>query len=237
MEELEEIKNTKVYGFYNPVGLDLEDSKMLQVIYFIDGKYYVMYQEEDLWSKVMFKIDLIFDMYKGNKEKMYYAISEFMSYFKESIPRHPKYQLYEIDINNVHNLIPYQEEKVVTCDDFKLDGSTFIGAIPLKNGCIAVGNEEFLEEVISHYIDDEKRRDELLEEIYYNFYEFEKRENVINDFFRTYYDSLDEWDRKIWDSKKANNYLVLYALSLLKDLNVGFKEINNNKLVDNIVRL
>lgn len=44
------------------------------------------------------------------------------------------------------------------------------------DGRIAVGDEDFLEKVIFFYVDDEKRRYELLEEVYYNFYDFEKRE-------------------------------------------------------------
>lgn len=89
MEEIVKTLNIKVYGFYDPVGGDLDNSLMLQVIYLMDCKYYVMYQSKDLWSKVMFRLDLIYDMYKDNKDKMYYAVSEFMTYFKEVIPKCP----------------------------------------------------------------------------------------------------------------------------------------------------
>lgn len=230
MEELVK-NNNQVYGFYDPVGIDSEDSLMLQVVYLLDGKYYVMYHGRDLYSEVMFQLDIISDMYKDDKEKLNYAVSEFMSHFKETIPNETKYELHEVNINDIHHLIPYQEGKALISADFSMDSIN--GAVVLSDGRVAVGDLEFLEKAIMENVIDQRYKYELLENIYYNFYSFEKRANIINDFCSTYEDTFDDFERKLWDDKRTNNNMILYALSLLDSLNVSFKEINDARLVEN----
>lgn len=232
MEELETKNNSQIYGFYDSVGLDLDEASMLQVIYLIDGKYYVMFRDEDVLSGIIFKLDMISDMYKKDKDKMYYAVSEFMSHFEAAVTSKEKYKLFEIDIKNVHNLIRFDKDKVLIADDFKITDSCYNGALVLANGYIAVGDKFFLERVILDNVEDKIQRLELLEEIYYNFCDFEKREKVINDFCDMFYDTLDELHREMWDDKRMNNYLILYALSLLGPLNVDFREVKNVEAIE-----
>lgn len=227
METLEIKKDYKVYGFYDSLGLDLEESTLLQVIYLIDGKHYIMYRDDDLFSCMIFKLDMISDLYKNDKDKRNYAVSEFMSHFDASLANMEKYKLFEIDINGINKLIPFNESESLVADDFNVSGDCYNGAIVLDDGRIAVGNEEFLEKIVLDNVKDNKRKYELLEDIYYNYCNFEKREDVINNFYHEFYDDTEGFEKEIWDDKRKNNSLVLYALSLLGPLNVECREVPN----------
>ena len=148
----------KLFGFYDSIGLELDDAMMLQPIYLIDGKYYVMFRDDDVLSGIIFKLDMICDMYKKDKDKMYHVVSEFMSHFDASIFTQEKYKMLEIDIRNVHNLILFADRRVLMADDFNLYKGYCNGAILLDDGRIAVGDELFLERVILDNIKDKKRR-------------------------------------------------------------------------------
>lgn len=224
-----EIKdNVAIVGFYDSVGLDINEATMLQVVYLIGDKHYVLFRDDDVLSGIIFKLDMISDMYKNDKEKMYYAVSEFMSHFHDSIVEEEEYKLYEIDINNVHNLIPFDASKVLMPSDFKISNCAYNGAVVLSDGRIVVGDKDFIEKVIMDNVTDRRRRYQLLEDVYYTFCDFEKREKILNDFFYEFYENESEIEKEIWDSKRNNNYLVLYAFSLLSSLNVNFREVNDS---------
>lgn len=224
---LEDNVNFKVVGFYDPIGgLKLDEADMLQVVYSVNGKYYVMYEDNDMMANIFFYLDMIMDTYQGDKEKMYHDISEFMSHFQADVINESKYSLTEIDINKVHNLIPFDKYKVLMPDDFMISRNCFYGAVLVSEGVIALGNKGFLEKAILNNVQNKKRRYELLESLYYDYYDFEKREAIINDFYCEFYNDADEFEKKMWDNKRLNNYLTLYAIGLLGTLNVDFKEAN-----------
>lgn len=224
-------EKVQIVGFYDPVGLDLEDSTTLQVVYLIGDKHYVLFTEDnDVLAKIILEIDMISDMH-DDKDKMYYDVSEFMSHFQASVLGDKQFKLYEIDINDIHNLIPFDASKTLMSDNFKVSNREWNGAVMLGDGRIAVGDEEFLEKAVTDNVTDKKRKYQLLENIYYDFCDFEKREKVINDFFYEFYDNESKVEKEIWDNKKRNNYLVLYAFSLLGPLNVNFQEIGDIKTI------
>ncbi len=233
---MENIKDFKIFGFYDPVGLEADESRFLQTIYLIDGRYYVMYRKEDFFTRLTSKLDGLISRYKSDREKLYYEVSEFMSHFHEAIDKKDEYYLHEIDITFVHDLIVFNDSVLVS-DNLELNTHGYNDAVVLDKGLIAVGEKEYLSQVINERVQSKRDKYELLEDLYYNHYDYEKREEIINEFYHEFLDDLDNIEREIWEEKKINNYLMLYALSLLDSLNVDFREIKeDDSLQERVVR-
>lgn len=222
------LDNLEIYGFYDPCCLDLEEATLLQTIYLSNGKYYVVYDKSDFFHRLLDQIDILIERFKGNRDKYYYEVSEFISHFHEGINKVLEYYFQEIDITCVHNLIKVNDI-VLKKTDFKLDTTTYKAAVVLSDGVIAFGDKEYLEDLINDSVSDKKRRLELLEELYYTYYDYESRQEVINDYCFEYYNELDDFLKKEWDNKKNENYLILYAFSLINANDSHFYEVIDDK--------
>lgn len=218
-EKLIENEDFKLVGFYEDTGMFADFLDILQPVYLINQKYYVL---------ILSKTDL------DHEIKRMYGIYCDVGPDPEGISKHFQSVKFYIQKEEFWEREYVLKEKTVGCffkieevsndrlikqqDPITLESSTYIGAVRLPDGNVVVGDFEFLEKVIEENVDDLEERYKLLDMVYYNHQDYYKREELLNDIYYNHYEELSPEVRYKIYKEKPRTAFIAYGLRVMESI-------------------